>query len=451
MIDDTPKSLTYPKKILGPNSSHVLLYEGPLVVFHGRNESFPATGKLVYTSTPSSQTCLFLNSLDGVSHMKAMNQFKAAVSIGDRVFQAIFMSFNFSIGKSTQGKWNISGYLEKEITQPNNIEMDEVFFLIPNVSKIFGSPVKIANTYSMARINFRYKDLEIIIDPLDGYAETHDYIKNNEVSALTHVGRINSVQPITSKLLKEVIIKIGQTFSFSFARFTFPLLALGYKDGVLVYQELVADKSIDRFKSNLTWFDDGNSSYIEEFFSKLMDKFFQKNDLLEIHKLIHWYIEVERPGLTIQSKLVLTVTALDYFSWFVLVIVENKLSAEKFNSNSLAKNLRKLLNHASIDSSLKATFLSSRIQEIGNKIQASDGPDLIAKFRNSIVHPNRNSQLDTFVTSEMYTVKSLTSMYLEFLILWYVGYSNNVVNRLEIPHVTGDIIQAPWITNAINE
>ncbi len=445
MTTTIPKAIEYPLKITA-NNTELELYRGEMT-FQGQSGFlFKGFGYLQFRLLPQPKTYLHIQSLDRMAHLNLMNESRGVVSIQGISTTVVITNVSLNAGTGLDKKDDLQGFLFGESSINRSQELDTSYFVLANMPEIHGRFIQRGSSNLRGRVNFKVNDFEILIDPVANLPEQIKHLKKTRSSAITHIGMIKKHSgQFSIKHLDELLSNIGLALTFSMSRAIQPMLSIGLNKNTIVYQEPITNVASDLFDSRTNWFDCFESNQIEEVFNLMMKKFHLEKESLAIIKLIRWYIESDRSEITLESRIVLITTALDYFTWNLLVLILKQKSKMKFKSTPLGVNITELLFQANIPSELDASFVSEIIKEIAIKIGSTNGPNLIAQIRNSIIHPNRNATMDKLGPKELFAVKSLGSLYLEFLILWYIGYSGKMSNRLKIPHYTGDYIQVPWI------
>lgn len=441
-MNEPENANTYPILFKG---NVIKLYQGPVTVTIGL-EKVEMHGTLVFKANPNPKTYFELFSDDRMSHMRLINHSQIHLHLKGHTFVGSVRNCSLHFGEGSEKKPDITGSLIQQLNTQNDKQVDDIYFLIPNFPDVIGKPVKIGNGTYMHRLCFGDTKIKVTIDPLPNLKEIIHDIKENHSTAITHVGRIEVLaDPLTVEEIDNYLSEIGCALSFSIARLTHPLLKICLYKGQIVFQDIVSNFRISRFKSTTHWFDFFNGKDLEIYLSKHIEKFSGNHKLINFYKVLNWFTEAEREDLVLETRIIILTTALDYFAWQVLVIEFEQLSKTEFKKNELSKNLRLLLKASNIPSDLSAIFITDKVKGVCEKMDSIDGPDLIAKYRNAIIHPNRNQSIEILVPGDLYALKSLAGLYLEYLCLWYVNYDSNVVNRLKIPHYQGDYIKAPWI------
>lgn len=444
----TPIAIDYPL-IFSGNMDELELYRGPMTFQGNSGISFDAVGSLKFKLLPSPKTYLHLQAVDRIGQMKIINDKRGVVRTPSMSVSAVVDSISLNMGDGAEEKDDLRGFLFGDSSIDRSRMIDTSYFVLVNMPEVTGAFIKRGSNEVRGRINLAHDDYEILIDPVPNLKNLVNRLKDNRTSAITHVGKITKNSgDFSIKDLDILLPQIGQSLTFAIGRAIQPMLTIGIHKTKIVFQEPITNVSSDLFDTRTNWFDCFEASQLEEVFHLMTKKFHKTNDPLAITKLVNWYREAERSELALESRIVLVTTALDYFSWHLLVLILRTKNKVQFKADNLSKNLAEMLANASIPEGLDASFVSDKIRNIAEKIEAISGPDLIARIRNSIIHPNRHATLDKLDVNELFAVKSLASLYLEFMILWYIGYGGKLSNRLKLPHYTGDYIQVPWAPKA---
>jgi hypothetical protein len=140
----------------------------------------------------------------------------------------------------------------------------------------------------------------------------------------------------------------------------------------------------------------------------------------------------------VDSGLILGQTALELLTWNYLVIDKKTLSRNQFKKNSAADNLRILLTSCGIPTEIPTT--STELTAFANPNE--DGPALIARVRNNLVHPEKSHGIKLV---PYFHVLNMQQRYIELILLRIFNYNGNYFNRLHMDLWKGNVEPVPWI------
>jgi hypothetical protein len=140
--------------------------------------------------------------------------------------------------------------------------------------------------------------------------------------------------------------------------------------------------------------------------------------------------------------LILAQTALELLAWTHCVQDRKMVSPAAFSRRGLsaADKLRLLASSLSVPKEISSS-LSALHGKRGKKWD--DGMDAITSIRNSLVHPNIQSESSDH---PYYEACELSLWYIDMILLRLCGHNGNYANRLTKPRWTGAVELVPWGT-----
>ncbi|HVV51182.1 MAG TPA: hypothetical protein VHO06_16050, partial [Polyangia bacterium] len=163
----------------------------------------------------------------------------------------------------------------------------------------------------------------------------------------------------------------------------------------------------------------------------------------ELQSAITWLVEaMRRPFADI--AIALAQNALELLGWVILVEERRLLSRSQYKKRdqTAEKNLRQLLGWAGIPPAIpdELTNLIPYAASAGWQT----GPEAVAAFRNMLVHPrDRTRQIFEMPLLAKVELKNLAFWYVELLLLRFIGYRSDYVNRHRAEWV-GQVEPVPW-------
>lgn len=129
-------------------------------------------------------------------------------------------------------------------------------------------------------------------------------------------------------------------------------------------------------------------------------------------------------------------------SYKVFVIEKNGLTKKQHKQNSIAVNLRMLLEWANIPTVVPRELASLRAEA---ENRDGDAPATLTWIRNRLVHGDAHDHLHYDSVAESWT---LSLWYLELLLLRLMSYNGSYVSRIGSHHSPSDYPLVPWAAQA---
>jgi len=146
--------------------------------------------------------------------------------------------------------------------------------------------------------------------------------------------------------------------------------------------------------------------------------------------LVNWYVEANLNAGAAEGALVLAHSGLDLLSWMRLVVQKPTHSAKDFEVFTADERIRLVLTDLGIPGDVSASLTYAHALATSEKLK--DGPELINRLRNAIVHPTpaKRAFLARTPPPCRIDVLQLALHYLELGILAICGYQGDYITRL---------------------
>jgi hypothetical protein len=158
---------------------------------------------------------------------------------------------------------------------------------------------------------------------------------------------------------------------------------------------------------------------------------------------IEWYVDANSNPV-VQPAIVAEQVGLELLAWAVLVQDEARLSANGFNRLPAHDQIRLLVSLMGAPTTISQPILTS-LQQYARS-QQIDGPEVLTRIRNTIVHPPNRSRPSAppIETRVLFDAKKLGLWYLELALLWFTEYSGSYLSREAPSGLLGNPEPVPW-------
>ncbi|MCY2994354.1 MAG: hypothetical protein NTY19_41755 [Planctomycetota bacterium] len=365
----------------------------------------------------------------------------------------------------SQGKHRVSGYIEGTVEIGSGHKLDRLTFHLPDYPEFisnhdFHEEIKEDTRTTSIRWNEIVLEAEGWRIRLQPYRDIHSLRqigRETQKAVLSGVGEIRKGDGTQFKKekVKPVLEALRIFFSFACAEWSPPLLVVGSNN--------VAERSCQYWgnydvtpKSYLRgWLDEHHGQHLVEAFPGFMARWSHENWQEPLELAVTWLIEASRQSGGTEGAIAFGQIPLEMLAWLVFVDDRTIVESDEFDRLSAASKLQILLAHCNIPFEVPVgrsalTTIATEMQKKGGK--ATTGPQLVAKVRNTIIHPNEKNRRILSEWESSYSVKigdvrweaqQLFKWYITLVLLRLIGYSGKYANRLT-PSKLGEVEFVPW-------
>jgi len=263
---------------------------------------------------------------------------------------------------------------------------------------------------------------------------------------LTHLGRIarQDGSTFSSERLEELLSCLHYFLSFALGRWAGIALPVGFDTGgKRVFEEWGMRITADGpWKGSSSWFDEHHGELLSQVFPGFASLWAKKLWRRPLAHALYWYLGAcdRRVGIGVDTGLILAQTASEVLAWTYCVLDREIVPREKFGPRgfSAARKLRLLTSSLGVPLEIPPD-LSALRQKRGNKW--ADGMDAITDIRNSLVHPDAQTELPDHLCFEGW---NLSLWYIDLVLLRLCGHDGNYANRLALRRMKGQVEPVPW-------
>jgi hypothetical protein len=340
---------------------------------------------------------------------------------------------------SMSGEGIYGGLLFTPATVGSQADCKQILFHLPNFFSVIGETIRNPDfRVCSGRLSSKSDSLHLMLDETETVKILIKGLKDQSGFALTHVGTIERIDSnlISYDQAEDILTALHYFFSFVRGFWCGPMLEVGRLDSNVIWKRWTHPK-LTPWKYVETWFPQhDNLKNIREaikVFRGFMERWDNQLWKTPIKHSIHWYIESNVGAGGVEGSIILAQAALELLGWVYLVedSTTRKFSATNFNERMQAhERIRRLLTELGIPTSIPASLnnLNSEASTLG----ALDGPEVITKLRNALVHPKKTkrqavSQVSVPARMEAH---ALGLWYIEMALLHLFGYEGQYYQRL---------------------
>lgn len=326
--------------------------------------------------------------------------------------------------------------------RPQSTSISRTVFHLMNWPKLLGtedyiltrSPAERDEAIRCGRFTLVAGDWLITVAETESTLSAVKLLKENGGDIITHVGdvRRRDGEKFSTEQLDKLLTILSYFFSFTFARWSCPCLAVGFDtSGARVYEQLgLARSASGRWQGSCSWFNEQRT----DFFAELMPGFYRlwSNDVWRhpIADTIHWYVSANRigseSGVGVDSALLFTQAALELLSWTHCVTDKGMVSEKAFKPRGLSAADRLRLLARSLDLPLEIPACLTELHA-RRGTNWRDSMHAITDLRNGLVHPATERSVPCGAYLDAWR---LSLWYIELALLRLCSYSGAYSNRL---------------------
>ena len=429
-----------------------LLYEG-MVEFAIGNATHSVEGKIEWRWLPS--PCIYFSivvsdesTFDAIElEDKILN-----IKVPNSVANVEFMIINRRINSGRSGvELSIEAICFESIDFEHQMHLRYVLFHLPNFNPIISGSHRFANNLRSGRLQVEVRGWRITIDNSENCSDTVKSLKDQGGRAFTHVVKVEKADASLFSIeeAKDLQNSLFWFLSFSRGLACSLFLPVGYDDvDKVVWRQWQASR-MDSWRNSRSWFSDRN--FVNESFQSALDGFLSrwketvwedpKSNNTPLRYAIHWYLAANNDAGGIEGCIILAQTALELLSWVILVEDPiTKKFGRKFDQKHADEKFKELLQYIGVADSIPSEF--TELCALASNKGWSSGPQALAGFRNTIVHPKRRMQNSGVVFKERYQILELALWYIELTLLHL--YQGAYMNRTSANEYAGVTEIVPW-------
>jgi hypothetical protein len=151
------------------------------------------------------------------------------------------------------------------------------------------------------------------------------------------------------------------------------------------------------------------------------------------------YLSANKPN-PVESAIIAAQSGLELLAWLHLVEERHSVHSPDWDRRRADWKVRELLKLAKVDLAIPKRL--TRLTGLSSSWK--DGPAVVAGLRNELVHPRRKRDRVSQPGSVLLDAWLLASRYLELSLLYSLGVTSSIRDRLNTNTLTGSVSSPPW-------
>lgn len=313
-------------------------------------------------------------------------------------------------------------------------------FHLPNFPHFVGLSITDENAIWRGRLILNSSPWRVCLDARREISDLVSGLREMGGHAFTHVCRIDQGgRPFGRAEAAECLDALHWFLSFVAGKWTAPMLIHGRsKGGHETFREW-SDGRVDPGIGGFRWCDETVWASAQEAFVGYMSRWSDPAWQQGLRVAIGQYISSNKPN-PIEGAIISAQSGLELLAWLHLVEDRRAVRAPDWDRRRGDWKIRELLRLAKIDPMVPPGL--SRLLRLNPSWK--DGPDVIAGVRNDLVHPTRAGGRVGWPSEVLLDAWLLASRYLELVLLFSIGVTGPIRNRLNPNVWVGSVEKPPW-------
>jgi hypothetical protein len=351
----------------------------------------------------------------------------------NQILGEVFITEVRSYSTSLKQEMEVIGVFTRELfLGDKTINVNQVYFSIPNFKNLLGSVTKFNNGRggTLSRLSLENDKYVIEIDKSLDYNNQLRKLKNKGGFLILYNGLIKSKKRDLSIIeTKSIFTCLDLFLTFLMGRRTSTIFHSGYFENEKIWTDYSTKTNLI-YKEPESWTLRNSIEGIDGLFKKFSTLLKNENDRDFLKTVIHWYIEANNNSGYIEGSIIMAQTALELiYNW--LLIEKKKLikGNDAININA-ANKIRLVLSQIKLENDVPSS-LTELTKLIKESKEDSDAPEVIVQIRNAIIHSQlekRKKLLNITIEAKSEALK-LYIWYIELSILYILNYKGKYSNR----------------------
>lgn len=261
---------------------------------------------------------------------------------------------------------------------------------------------------------------------------------------ISHVGRwLPADGSMTLHEAESVLDMLHVWFGFLRGAWAGPLFPQGLRGKDIVWRQF-ADWKLRESRNVPTWLPERRGLDLSDAFSgfaRLWNGTIWRGPL---RSAISWLTEANRPGISLETKVIIAQVALELLSWVRLVEDEKIYEYKTFDKMKASERIHKLLVNAHVPAEIPDHLVE--LTRLCRESGFSSGPEVISGIRNKLVHATEQHRvgLSTVNGLQFFECAQLAIQYIELVLLAICGYRGHYARRGWSGWKGDDEVLMPW-------
>ena len=338
------------------------------------------------------------------------------------------------------------------LQEPLNIgagPIEHFRFCLANFSDYIGAPVRYGPNggegFMRGRLEVATQEGKCTIDQIPEAAELIKTARRDAGFVISHVGNWAPASgPMTVTQVQDVTRMLHFWFGLLRGAWSGPLFPQGVANGKTVWRSFAAWKCSES-REVPTWLPERTPIELTALFRGFSRRWADPAWQSPLISAISWLVEANSPRTALESRIILAQVALELLSWVHIVETQKLHTRTDFKRLSAAGRIRILLQHIGVTAAVPFYF-ENLTSLLGG--DASDGPGMITRVRNALVHSAEESRvsLQGVKGPQLAECGQLALHYTDLALLAVCEHNGSYARRGWKGWKGDDEVPVPWCT-----
>jgi hypothetical protein len=344
----------------------------------------------------------------------------------------------------------VEGVFAEGVTMSSAERVDKVRFCLVNFPSYLGKPIMhktiTPRKSSRGRLELQAPGLLCTVDVIPEVEELKKALDRSAGFLISHVGELRKCQgTFTPREIEVLLIKLHWFFGFLSGAWSGPIFPQGFTGDTKTWEQLAPWRISDPRRLP-NWLPLASPPELSQLFAGFLEKCSDPSWESPLRTIVGWYVQANSSAAMHETKLIIGQVALELIAWVEIVETRRLHSRTHFKSLPAADRIRSLLDHLNIPAGVPSHCPELLSLQKGD---AFDGPGVLVRLRNALVHATRKSLSPTASLSgiALWQAGQLALQYVELAVLALCGYQGKYTRRTWSGWRFDAEVPVPWTTN----
>ncbi len=344
----------------------------------------------------------------------------------------------------------IRGVFREEGTFSSAPEVDRVRFCLVNFPGFLGSMFSYgsdsAGTFP-GRLEMASRGFLCTVDAIPEVRDLRRAANQGAGFVISHVGELKPVRgTLNPETIQSLLDWMHLFFGFLRGAWSGPIFPQGFTGDQKSWEQLGSWK-LSETREVSTWLPRVAPLELNKLFSGFFEKCSDATWDSALRTALGWHIQANSSVAAHETKIVIAQVVLELLAWVQIVENQQLHSRRDFERLSAAGRIRALLHHLKIPAAVPSHC--PELMSLQDR-EAFDGPGVLVRLRNALVHATENSRSLTVSLSglQWWQAGQLAVQYIELAVLALCGYQGKYARRAWRGWKGEDETFVPWSVEA---
>ena len=337
--------------------------------------------------------------------------------------------------------------LKTSASSVSPIPIQRLRFHLVNFPEYIGAPIRYesgnASGICAGRLEFESDGLQCVVDEIPEARDLRKSANRDAGHIISHTVELRGVADhLNSRGADDLLGMLHLFFGLIRGAWAGPVFPQGFREEEKIWGQIAA-WSVDETRRVPTWLPQCSPIHLGDLFDGFVRKWRDQAWNAVLKAALGWYVASNSSRAPNETRIVMSLVALDMLAWVELVETKSLHSRRDFERLSAAGRLRCLFHHLNVPLDIPGHFTGVQNLREGD---AHDVPGVIARLRNALVHATENSRdlINSLSDVQLWEAGQLALQSLELCLLALCGYHGRYARRAWRGWKGDDETTVPW-------